>query len=77
MAEHVVVLGGGYAGVLAAVRLAGRARRRAEVTLLDAKPEFVQRLRLHQVAAGQSVSEPRYEAARQPGPIRPGRRGGN
>lgn len=61
MAQRVVVLGGGYAGVLAAVRLAGRARGRAAVTLVDAKAEFVQRLRLHQVAAGQSVSEPPYQ----------------
>jgi NADH dehydrogenase len=58
--EQVVVVGGGYAGTLAAVRLAGRARRKAEVTLVDAKDEFVQRLRLHQVAAGIPVAEPRY-----------------
>jgi NADH:ubiquinone reductase (H+-translocating) len=58
--EHVVVLGGGYAGALAAVRLAGRARRRAKVTLVDPKPHFVQRLRLHQVAVGQKVAEPSY-----------------
>jgi NADH dehydrogenase FAD-containing subunit len=58
--EHVVVLGGGYAGALAAVRLAARARRRAQVTLVDPKPHFVQRLRLHQVAAGQKVAEPSY-----------------
>jgi NADH dehydrogenase len=58
--EHVVVLGGGYAGALAAVRLAGRASRRAKVTLVDPKPHFVQRLRLHQVAVGQTVAEPSY-----------------
>lgn len=60
-AERIVVLGGGYAGTLAAVRLAGRARRRARVTLVDPKSEFVQRLRLHQVAVGQKIAEPRYE----------------
>ncbi len=58
--ERVLVLGGGYAGTLAAVRLAGRARRRAEVVLIDSKDAFVQRLRLHQVAAGMSVAEPSY-----------------
>jgi len=58
--QKVVIVGGGYAGTLAAVRLAGRARSRAEVTLVDAKAEFVQRLRLHQVAAGQTVASPSY-----------------
>jgi len=40
---------------MAAVRVAGRARRRAEVTLVDPRAELVQRLRLHQAAAGQTV----------------------
>lgn len=53
--HKVVVIGGGYAGALAAVRLAGRARGRAEVTLVEPRDEIVQRLRLHQVATGQSV----------------------
>jgi NADH:quinone reductase (non-electrogenic) len=60
-AERVVVIGGGYAGTLAAVRLAGRARRRAQVTLVDLKTEFIQRLRLHQVATGQQVAALGYE----------------
>ena len=47
---NVVVLGGGYAGVAAARRLA---RGGARVTLVDRKPRFVERIRLHQVAAGQ------------------------
>ncbi|QNP71913.1 FAD-dependent oxidoreductase [Streptomyces roseirectus] len=46
----VVVVGGGYAGVMAANRLA-RAEG-VEVTLVNARAEFVQRIRLHQVAAG-------------------------
>jgi NADH:quinone reductase (non-electrogenic) len=58
--QRVVVIGGGYAGTLAAIRVAGRARRRARVILLDPKTEFVQRLRLHQVATGQCVAEPPY-----------------
>lgn len=59
--ERVVVLGGGYAGTIAALRVAGRARKRAQVTLVDPKDTFVQRLRLHQVATGQSVSAPSYK----------------
>src|SRR5579863_2181640 len=58
--ERAVVLGGGYAGTMAALRLAGRGRGRVRVTLIDSKDSFVQRLRLHQVAAGQEVASPRY-----------------
>ena len=53
--QRIVVIGGGYAGTLAAVRLAGRARGSAAVTLLEPRAELVQRLRLHQVATGQKV----------------------
>ncbi len=50
---HVVVLGGGYAGVMAANRLAGSGRVPAvEVTLVDPGPQFTERIRLHEVAAG-------------------------
>lgn len=58
--ERVVVVGGGYAGTVAALRLAGRARRRVSVTLVDPKDSFVQRLRLHQIATGQKVAHPAY-----------------
>jgi len=47
--EHttkVVVVGGGYAGVLAANRL--RVNRDVTVTLVDPRPQFVERIRLHQ-----------------------------
>jgi NADH dehydrogenase FAD-containing subunit len=50
--RDVVVLGGGYAGVMAAVRLAGQSGARARVTLVNAVPHFVERVRLHEVAAG-------------------------
>lgn len=52
---RVVVIGGGYAGVLAALRVAGKARRRGipvEVTLVNGAPVFVERVRLHEQAAG-------------------------
>lgn len=49
MTGRVVVLGGGYAGVVAANTLA---RRRFEVTLVNPIPFFVERVRLHRVAAG-------------------------
>src|SRR5690606_6072546 len=52
--QEVVILGGGYAGLMAAVRLANR-RVPARVTLVDAKAEFPERIRLHQVAAGQQL----------------------
>lgn len=46
----VIVLGGGYAGVLAANRLTQRDD--VAVTLINSRPEFVERIRLHQLAAG-------------------------
>lgn len=51
---RAVVLGGGYAGILATRRSAGRAPQ-AQVTLVNTNPHFVERIRLHQVAAGQRV----------------------
>jgi NADH dehydrogenase len=55
-AHRVVVVGAGYAGVLAANRIrasltapeAGRVR----VTMVNRTPEFIERVRLHEVAAG-------------------------
>lgn len=49
--QHVVIVGGGYAGLAAAARVA-RAHAAAQVTLVDAKPHFVERIRLHEVLAG-------------------------
>lgn len=46
---RVVVLGGGYAGVAAATRLA---RANTVVTLVNPRAEFVERIRLHQYVAG-------------------------
>ena len=47
---HVVVIGGGYAGAVAANRLQQNAG--VDITLVNPRPKFVQRLRLHQFAAG-------------------------
>lgn len=46
---HVVVLGGGYAGTLAANHL--RLRADVDITLVNPRPMFVERIRLHQLAA--------------------------
>ena len=53
---RVVVLGAGYGGLLAAVRLAARSRQ-AEVTLVNQSDVFVERVRLHQYAANQAVRQ--------------------
>jgi NADH dehydrogenase len=55
---RIVVIGAGYAGLLATVRLAGRLKReiqagQAAITLINAADVFVERLRLHQYAAHQ------------------------
>ncbi|MGH3551738.1 MAG: NAD(P)/FAD-dependent oxidoreductase [Mycobacterium sp.] len=47
---HVVVLGGGYAGTLAANHL--RLRADVDITLVNPRPRFVERIRLHQLVAG-------------------------
>jgi NADH:quinone reductase (non-electrogenic) len=46
---HIVVIGGGYAGTLAANHL--RLRADVEITLVNPRPCFVERIRLHQLAA--------------------------
>lgn len=58
MSTQVLVLGGGYAGVMAANRLSGRDG--IDVTLVNARPMFVHRLRLHQRAAGTHSAEHDY-----------------
>lgn len=61
MKQHrIVVLGAGYAGTHVAGTLARRlAAGDAEITVVNAEPDFVQRLRLHQLAAGQEIEAPR------------------
>lgn len=48
--HKVVVIGGGYAGTLAANHL--RMRADVDITLVNPRPEFVDRIRLHQFVAG-------------------------
>jgi NADH dehydrogenase FAD-containing subunit len=53
MKHRIVVLGAGYAGTHAAGRLARRLHPGdAEITLVNAEPDFVERIRLHQLATG-------------------------
>ena len=47
---RVLVLGGGYAGLLAAARITRASR--ARVTLVDQRARFTQRIRLHELLAG-------------------------
>ncbi|WP_460521847.1 NAD(P)/FAD-dependent oxidoreductase [Flindersiella endophytica] len=48
--SKVVVIGGGYAGTLAANHL--RMSPDVDITLVNSRPEFVERVRLHQFVAG-------------------------
>jgi len=49
----IVVAGAGYAGVMSSLRLAGKTRQLpVDVTLINVADEFVERPRLHEVAAG-------------------------
>lgn len=52
MKEQILVLGAGYAGLMAALRTAKQTRGCAEVTLVSADDTFCERIRLHQLAAG-------------------------
>jgi NADH:ubiquinone reductase (H+-translocating) len=55
---HIVVIGGGYAGTLAANHL--RLRSDVEITLVNPRPVFVERIRLHQLAAGSGTAAVDY-----------------
>ncbi|WP_242910531.1 NAD(P)/FAD-dependent oxidoreductase [Actinomadura terrae] len=60
MKHRIVVLGAGYAGAYAAGILARRlSPADTEITVVNAVPEFVQRLRLHQLAAGREIEAPK------------------
>ena len=49
--KNIIVLGGGYSGVMAALRLSGRTKRlEVTITLVNAIDHFVERSRLHEKA---------------------------
>ncbi|MFF1484731.1 NAD(P)/FAD-dependent oxidoreductase [Streptomyces sp. NPDC058319] len=57
MQHRIIVLGAGYTGASAAGRLARRLRREdVAITLVNAEPDFVERVRLHQLASGQDLA---------------------
>ncbi|MFJ3622411.1 NAD(P)/FAD-dependent oxidoreductase [Streptomyces iakyrus] len=57
MQHRIVVLGAGYTGATAAGRLARRLHREdVAITLVNAEPDFVERVRMHQLAAGQDLA---------------------
>ncbi|MGP3917090.1 NAD(P)/FAD-dependent oxidoreductase [Nonomuraea sp. 10N515B] len=59
MKHRIVVLGAGYAGAYVAGNLARRlSPADTEITVVNAEPDFVQRMRLHQLATGQDIEAP-------------------
>ncbi|MFF4845789.1 NAD(P)/FAD-dependent oxidoreductase [Streptomyces collinus] len=56
MQHRIVVLGAGYTGAVTAGRLAKRLHREGvTITLVNPEPDFVERVRLHQLAVGQDL----------------------
>jgi NADH:ubiquinone reductase (H+-translocating) len=56
--SHIVVLGAGYTGMIAAIRAARRTRHHGgQVTLVNPSTRFTERLRMHQIATGQELPE--------------------
>ncbi|MDK1344422.1 FAD-dependent oxidoreductase [Streptomyces sp. 378] len=57
MQHRIVVLGAGYTGATAAGRLAKRLHREdVAITVVNAEPDFVERVRMHQLALGQDLT---------------------
>ncbi|MCC7451453.1 MAG: FAD-dependent oxidoreductase [Anaerolineae bacterium] len=53
---RVIILGAGYAGMMAALRLSGKTnRKQVLITLVNATDAFIDRIRLHQFITNQSV----------------------
>ncbi|MBO0812253.1 MAG: FAD-dependent oxidoreductase, partial [Microlunatus sp.] len=56
--HHVVIIGAGYAGIPAAVRLSRQVRPdEVSITLVNDSATFVERPRLHQLAVGQPIRQ--------------------
>jgi MarR family transcriptional regulator, organic hydroperoxide resistance regulator len=62
---NVVVIGGGYAGVMAANRMTERAD--VTVTLINPRPIFVERIWLHQLVGGSNDAVVNYRDVLAPG----------
>lgn len=63
MQHRIIVLGAGYSGAVAAGRLARRLRREdVAITLVNAEPDFVERVRMHQLATGQALKPRPFSA---------------
>ncbi|AMU69482.1 FAD-dependent oxidoreductase [Mycobacteroides abscessus] len=60
----VIVIGGGYAGTLAANQLL--ANKNLTVTLVNPRPHFVERIRLHQLVAGNATATAGYDKLLNP-----------
>ena len=61
--KHILILGAGYAGMMASLRLSQTTRKHSDVqvTLINATEYFVERIRLHEVAAGHPPEPHRIE----------------
>ena len=54
MAQHIVIVGAGYAGMMCALRVAGKSKRHGtSVTLVNGSDVFIERPLLHEVATNQ------------------------
>lgn len=55
---RIIVLGAGYAGMMAALRLSGKTRKLdTEIMLINGFDSFIERPRLHQAAIGQDIPQ--------------------
>ncbi|MFG2918589.1 NAD(P)/FAD-dependent oxidoreductase [Kitasatospora sp. NPDC048298] len=60
MKHRILVLGAGYSGAYTAGNLARRlSPADVEITVVNAVPDFVERMRLHQLAAGRDIEAPK------------------
>ncbi|MEO1645801.1 MAG: FAD-dependent oxidoreductase [Chloroflexota bacterium] len=56
MEKHsIVVIGAGYAGMIATLRMSGKLPSATEIILINTSPNFVERTRQHQVSAEQAI----------------------
>lgn len=52
---RIVIIGGGYAGIVSALRLARQSD--AEIHLINPQPRFIERIRLHEAASGRALPQ--------------------